>query len=51
MKLILAIIAGVLFALHGILWVAVPNYRSNMLLSVAGVILSVAVIVGEVGVS
>lgn len=51
MALILAIIAGVLFALHGILWFAVPNYRSNMLLSVAGVVLSIAVIVKEVGAS
>lgn len=51
MTLILAIIAGVLFALHGILWFSIPSYRSNVLLSVAGVVLSIAVIVKEVGAS
>lgn len=51
MTLILAIIAAVLFALHMILWYAVPSYRNNMLLGLGGVVFSVAVILKEVGAS
>lgn len=50
MVLVLAIIAAVLFALHMILWYAVPSYRNNMLLGLGGLAISAAVIVKEVGV-
>lgn len=49
LALVLAIVAGVLFALDGVLWHTVPNYRTRTLVSIAGVVLSVSVILLALG--
>lgn len=43
--LVLAIISGVLFGLDFLLWHTVDSYKSRALVSIAGVLLAVAVIV------
>lgn len=49
LALVLAIVAGVLFALDAILWFAVPTYKTRTVVSVAGVVLSVSVILLALG--
>lgn len=45
---ILAVIAGILFFLDAVLWHTVASYKSRTLVGVAGVVLSVAVLLMSV---
>jgi len=45
---ILAVVAGILFLLDTLLWHTVASYKSRTLVGVAGVVLSVAVLLVSV---
>lgn len=49
LALILAIVAGVLFFLDGVLWHTVPTHKSRVLVDIAGLTLAVAVVLLALG--